>query len=72
MCFHSFLRPYSSQGEHSAATVNVRQENHKKTDLSNMRTSREDLSTSGGEPKSQGPVHVEKKGAGMIHALAEA
>ncbi len=41
--------------------VNVRQENHKKTDLSNMRTSREDLSTSGGEPKSQGPVHVEKK-----------
>ena len=41
--------------------VNVRQENHKKTDLSNMRTSREDLSTSGGEAKSQGPVHVEKK-----------
>ncbi|MDD3034226.1 MAG: preprotein translocase subunit SecA [Bacteroidales bacterium] len=41
--------------------VNVRQESHKKTDLSNMRTSREDLSTSGGEAKSQGPVHVEKK-----------
>jgi len=40
--------------------VSVRQE-QKKTDLSNMRTSREDLSTSGGEPKSQGPVHVEKR-----------
>jgi len=41
--------------------VNVRQEQRRKTDLSNMRTSRTDLVTSSGEPKSQAPVHVEKK-----------
>jgi len=47
--------------ENQQPPVNLRQEQHKKTDLSNMRTSREELSTSNGEPKSQGPVHVEKK-----------
>lgn len=44
-----------------APEVNVRQEQRRKTDLSNMQTSRQDLSTSAGEPKSQAPVHVEKK-----------
>jgi preprotein translocase subunit SecA len=39
----------------------LRQEQRRKTDLSNMQTSRTDLVTSSGEPKSQGPVHVEKK-----------
>ena len=41
--------------------ISVRQEQRKKTDLTNMRTSRQDLATSSGEPKTQGPVHVEKK-----------
>ncbi len=33
----------------------------KKSDMSNMRTSRSDLVTNSGEPKSNAPVHVEKK-----------
>jgi len=33
----------------------------KKADMSNMRTSRSDLVTNGGEPKSKMPVHVEKQ-----------
>lgn len=41
--------------------ISVRQEQRKKTDLTNMRTSRQDLATSSGEPKTQGPVHVEKR-----------
>ena len=41
--------------------VSVKQEQRKRTDLSNMQTSRQDLVTSSGEPKSQAPVHVEKK-----------
>ena len=41
--------------------ISVRQEQRKKTDLSNMRTSRQDLATSTGEPKTQAPVHVEKR-----------
>ncbi len=41
--------------------VSVRQEQRKKTDMSNLQTSRTDLVTSGSEPKSQAPVHVEKK-----------
>jgi len=36
-------------------------EHRKRTDLSNTQTSRPDLTTSGGEPKSQAPVHVEKQ-----------
>ncbi len=39
----------------------LRQEHKRKTDLSNLQTSRSDLMTSSGEPKSQAPVHVEKK-----------
>lgn len=39
----------------------LRQEQRRKTDLSNMQTSRSDLVTSSGEPKSQAPVHVEKR-----------
>jgi preprotein translocase subunit SecA len=39
----------------------LRGENRRKTDLSGMKTSRDDLITSSGEPKSQAPVHVEKK-----------
>ncbi len=41
--------------------VTLRQEQRRKTDMSNMQTSRSDLVTSSGEPKSQAPVHVEKK-----------
>ncbi len=47
--------------ESQQPAVNVRQEQRKKTDLSNMKTSRQDLIASSGEPKSQAPVHVEKK-----------
>jgi preprotein translocase subunit SecA len=41
--------------------VQVRQEHTKKSDYSNMRTSRSDLAANSGEPRSQAPVHVEKK-----------
>ncbi|PKP43216.1 MAG: preprotein translocase subunit SecA [Bacteroidetes bacterium HGW-Bacteroidetes-10] len=41
--------------------VTVREEQKKKTDLSRMQTSRQDLATSAGEPKTQAPVHVEKR-----------
>ena len=37
------------------------QHQRKRTDLTNMRTSRNDLVTNGGEPKSNAPVHVDKK-----------
>ena len=37
------------------------QEQRKRTDMSNMQTSRSDMVTSSGEPKSNAPVHVEKK-----------
>ena len=36
-------------------------EQRRRTDLSNTQASRPDLRASGGEPKSQAPVHVEKK-----------
>lgn len=39
----------------------LRQEQRQKADLSNLQTSRKDLVTSSGEPKSQAPVRVEKK-----------
>ena len=42
--------------------LNVREQPaRKKTDMSNMQTSRSELSTNSGEPKSNAPVHVEKK-----------
>ena len=37
------------------------QHQRKRTDLTNMRTSRNDLVTTGGEPTSNAPVHVDKK-----------
>lgn len=42
-------------------SVQVRQENNKKSDYSNLKTSRTDLVGNAGEPKSNAPVHVEKK-----------
>jgi preprotein translocase subunit SecA len=39
----------------------LRQEQRRKTDMSNLQTSRTDLVTSSGETKSQAPVHVEKR-----------
>ena len=36
-------------------------EQRRRTDMSNTQTSRSDLVAAGGEPKSQGPVHVEKQ-----------
>ncbi len=48
--------------QESEPNINVREpQNRKKTDMSNMHTSREDLVANGGEPKSNAPVHVEKK-----------
>lgn len=42
--------------------IPIREENtRKRTDLSNLRTSRSDLSANAGEPKANMPVHVEKK-----------
>ncbi len=42
--------------------ISVREEAKKeRTDMSNLRTSRTDLSANSGEPKSNAPVHVEKK-----------
>ncbi|MFA6334540.1 MAG: preprotein translocase subunit SecA [Bacteroidales bacterium] len=55
------LKAHIPMRESQQAPVSVRQEQRKKTDLSNMHTSRQDLATSAGEPKSQAPVHVEKK-----------
>ena len=41
--------------------VTLRQEQRKKTDMSNLQATRNDFITSAGEPKSQAPVHVEKR-----------
>ena len=42
--------------------IPVREEQRKpRTDLSKMQLGRNDLSTNGGEPKSNGPIRVEKK-----------
>ena len=47
---------------HKDDEIPVREQQQKKrTDLSNMQTSRNDLVTNGGEPKSNAPVHVEKR-----------
>ena len=43
-------------------SLSLREETkRRRTDMSNMRTSRSELSTNSGEPKSNAPVHVEKK-----------
>lgn len=42
--------------------INLReQQARRRTDMSRMQTSRSDLATNAGEPKSNAPVHVEKK-----------
>lgn len=42
--------------------INLReQQTRRRTDMSRMQTSRSDLATNAGEPKSNAPVHVEKK-----------
>jgi preprotein translocase, SecA subunit len=41
--------------------LSVREEEKRRTDMSKMRTSRSDLSANSGEPKSNAPIHVEKK-----------
>lgn len=47
---------------HADDEIPVReQQQRKRTDLTNMQTSRNDLVTNGGEPKSNAPIHVEKK-----------
>ena len=43
------------------APGDVREAEHRRTDMSNMRTSRTDMVTNSGEPKSNAPVRVEKK-----------
>ena len=50
---HIPLRPNESQG--------VKEGARRKTDMSNMNTSRTDLVTNGGEPKSNAPIRVEKR-----------
>ena len=43
------------------APQDVRETERRRTDMSRMRTSRTDMVTNGGQPKSNAPVHVEKK-----------
>lgn len=43
------------------APQDVREGERRRTDMSSMRTSRTDMVTNGGQPKSNAPVHVEKK-----------
>jgi preprotein translocase subunit SecA len=50
---HIPLRPNESQG--------VKEGTRRRTDMSSMNTSRTDLVTNSGEPKSNAPVMVEKK-----------
>jgi preprotein translocase subunit SecA len=42
-------------------SIQLRQEENRHSDYSNMSTSRSDMVGNSGEPKSQSPVHVEKK-----------
>ena len=54
--------PFRQSEEGKAPNINVREQPaRRKTDMSNMQTSRSELSTNSGEPKSNAPVHVEKK-----------
>ena len=43
------------------APQDVRESERRRTDMSRMHTSRTDMVTNGGQPKSNAPVHVEKK-----------
>lgn len=49
------------RNDRQESDVAMRNEQRKRTDMSNLKTSRSDMMTSGGEAKSQAPVHVEKK-----------
>lgn len=54
------IRAHIPLRENQPQTMN-REARRRRTDMSNMRTSRTDLVTNGGEPKSNTPVRVEKK-----------
>lgn len=51
--------PFAENNNHDVAVRE--QQNRRKTDMSKMQTGRSDLVANGGEPKSNAPVHVEKK-----------
>ena len=54
--------PFRQSEEGKTPNLNVREQPaRKKQDMSSMQTSRSELSTNSGEPKSNAPVHVEKK-----------
>ncbi|MBE6229322.1 MAG: preprotein translocase subunit SecA [Bacteroidales bacterium] len=54
--------PFRQSEEGRTPNINVREQAaRKRNDMSNMQTSRSELSTNSGEPKSNAPVHVEKK-----------
>src|SRR5574344_1989298 len=55
------LRAHIPLRPNDDASSAVREGQRKKTDMSNLRTSRTDLVSNGGEPKSNAPVRVEKK-----------
>ncbi len=56
------VRAYIPIKQNEDPDINLReQQARRRTDMSKMQTSRSDLSTNGGEPKSNAPVRVEKK-----------
>ena len=56
------VRAYIPIKQNDNPDINLReQQARRRTDMSKMQTSRSDLSTNGGEPKSNAPVRVEKK-----------
>ncbi len=56
------VRAYIPIRQNDEPDINLReQQARKRTDMSKMQTSRSDLSTNSGEPKSNAPVRVEKK-----------
>ena len=56
------VRAYIPIRQNEEPDINLReQQARRKTDMSKMQTSRSDLATNGGEPKSNAPVRVEKK-----------
>ncbi len=56
------VRAYIPIRQNEEPDINLReQQARKRTDMSKMQTSRSDLSTNSGEPKSNAPVRVEKK-----------
>ncbi|MBQ7998456.1 MAG: preprotein translocase subunit SecA [Bacteroidales bacterium] len=56
------VRAYIPIKQNEDPDINLREQHaRRRTDMSKMQTSRSDLSTNGGEPKSNAPVRVEKK-----------